>query len=1251
MAKRYYIRTLNQGSNLPVQPANLVAVAVSSSSITLTWNLVPTATSYTVRRFGVAIATGVTALTYTDSGLPPSTLETYTVSAINSFGEGPQSVPASATTNPGSVVLQPLGVNLAPVQYYSSTMPYLNLMKQSSGGGSFAANSTRWVTLANQFSGTDTLEENYLQLDANGYPTSLVASPIPSGGQVFGVVQTFMCLSQPLGKGCTTTYPPGTYRFKYIGQGTVIIKGDGSLTLSNSAANTYVTGTFTVTTTTSLYLQITAVTSATDYPRDFSVVNTTWTALFDAGQVFNQYYLAQLANFSSLRHMQSAGVYGSYTSFAPAAYPVNASATSITLSAPWLFQSQTRKLYFIDGEVFNATFTMNSAVVQLNGTLANTFTSATWNTQSFFGTLCLVSWSDSFAARTLPSYISWAPGLAHSEPLEVQIAICNQMNADFYFNLPPTVTLSDAVLWIQAIINGTGLQAGWAPLNSNLKVRVEYANETWTFTAFEQGWMTLFGAGQWPTQAAGNPFAWNRNWYGYWIIQIANAMQTALGSTVFNSRVIPVIGAQGQTGNSASVTQALWSASSFWSGSSASNAIVKAIAIADYWPVSYVGWINVADATTLVANGLTDFFLLATTNTPPTASGGSGHTYTSVNAAGYLGYMQSLYSGWTALAATYSIISYEGCSSFVPSDNNGVSGGTVTGYGTFIQNAMRDPRMQTLFTSYVNGWPFGTTQANIRHIYQDCQGFGNPVTTAASQGAFNLIESTMQMNGSTPLPVGQYYKWAAAQAYIGTAPVVPFDFYVSTTGSDSTGTGTLASPWAITAINTKQSTYAGKRLGLLPGTYDVSVLMQAAGYQGAVLQIQGGPNSSTKTYIGSCNSSGAYQAGTATLDAKGSVGLYGGGNTAHSPYVLGQTIGSTGTGPTPTQIGNWTIDGLLFTGFSNWAVTLSGGIDTLTSQPTNCTIQNCGFFNSSTAQTGTHPGPLMLYDYKNCLVHNCWFYNNISTAASDPAHNGASITGEGFGGGSSGLTVEYCSFVQSPGMYVFQDNGAALNTTVRYCYFDMTTTTGISQTCALAGLTGPATGQVGNSFHHNIVRGGSFADNVGLDAYYNGSPTAFYNNTWDRVGGSGGNGLGFRCLETTGQSALISAYNNLMYDNGAGSVSYGYMACNIDGFALCDYNTYGTLNQFTTYTASGGTSNTSRTFAAWQTAIGKDAHSSASSVNPFTNNGAYALQYQISSGSPAYQSGFVGGVSSGAVCNRGAWDGTVTQIGCNLPLP
>src|SRR5881392_1276567 len=51
-----------------------------------------------------------------------------------------------------------------------------------------------------------------------------------------------------------------------------------------------------------------------------------------------------------------------------------------------------------------------------------------------------------------------------------------------------------------------------------------------------------------------------------------------------------------------------------------------------------------------------------------------------------------------------------------------------------------------------------------------------------------------------------------------------FDYYIGPNGSDS-NPGTQSQPWAISAINTKRSTYAGKVVGLLDGTYGLVTLL------------------------------------------------------------------------------------------------------------------------------------------------------------------------------------------------------------------------------------------------------------------------------------------------------------------------------------------------------------------------------------------------------------------------------------------
>jgi hypothetical protein len=478
-----------------------------------------------------------------------------------------------------------------------------------------------------------------------------------------------------------------------------------------------------------------------------------------------------------------------------------------------------------------------------------------------------------------------------------------------------------------------------------------------------------------------------------------------------------------------------------------------------------------------------------------------------------------------------------------------------------------------------------------------------------------------------------------------------FDYYISTTGSDS-NVGSLASPWAVTGINTKQATYSGKRVGILPGTYDLSVTMQNCTVEEAILQIQGGPNSSTRTYIGTSNASGFYQQGTAIFDCYGSVGAYGGGNTTQFPYPLGQTDGGGNAGPQPTLLGNWTIDGLIFSGYSRWAVTLadSGGGP---GQIPNVSILNCTFHNGRNPTLTTHPAPIMVYFGSNVLISNCWLYDNNSAA--DKNHYSAILL-FGVGGPTSGVTIEKCTIINSSTIYMAEDNSLVDNVTIRQCYMDMTLAGSGNFTAPYAiqggGTDGRSGGGITQNIHNNIVKGGNFYDMSGT------MPTSvgvnFYNNTWDRSGGTGysnSDGGLYRMEELTGNTHLFSAYNNLVYDNGAGAYGqYQAVACNVDGFVVNDYNVYGGTSGFYEVGANGGADIGSVSFATWKSGTSSDAHSIQSSTNPFTSSGSgvNALAYGVVSGSPAYQFGFTGGTSSGSVVNAGAWDGIVTQIGCSF---
>jgi uncharacterized protein (DUF1800 family)/fibronectin type 3 domain-containing protein len=97
----------------PAAPAGLSAAA-GDSSVTLSWNTVAGAVTYNVYRGTktnaegtTPIATGITAVTFTDTALSNGTTYFYMVASVNANGTGPKSTEASATpTAPGLQLTQ-----------------------------------------------------------------------------------------------------------------------------------------------------------------------------------------------------------------------------------------------------------------------------------------------------------------------------------------------------------------------------------------------------------------------------------------------------------------------------------------------------------------------------------------------------------------------------------------------------------------------------------------------------------------------------------------------------------------------------------------------------------------------------------------------------------------------------------------------------------------------------------------------------------------------------------------------------------------------------------------------------------------------------------------------------------------------------------------------------------------------------------------------------------------------------------------
>ena len=117
--------------------------------------------------------------------------------------------PANATS--------PLGINLNGVSYYSTEQPFMNVFVTNGG----------WVTHSQDT--WDTREEQYLQLDANGYPKTLVAAPSdPHSPQLFDSVGIVVDrVPAPF------LYPAGRYVVLYDGEGTLTYEFDARLVSSS----------------------------------------------------------------------------------------------------------------------------------------------------------------------------------------------------------------------------------------------------------------------------------------------------------------------------------------------------------------------------------------------------------------------------------------------------------------------------------------------------------------------------------------------------------------------------------------------------------------------------------------------------------------------------------------------------------------------------------------------------------------------------------------------------------------------------------------------------------------------------------------------------------------------------------------------------------------------------------------------------------------------------------------------------------
>jgi hypothetical protein len=461
-----------------------------------------------------------------------------------------------------------------------------------------------------------------------------------------------------------------------------------------------------------------------------------------------------------------------------------------------------------------------------------------------------------------------------------------------------------------------------------------------------------------------------------------------------------------------------------------------------------------------------------------------------------------------------------------------------------------------------------------------------------------------------------------------------FDFYISPTGSDS-NPGTLERPWTITAINSRRGDYAGKRVGLLDGTYNVHALCQAApnsGY-GTALAVNGGPRAATPTSIGAVNARQAILTG-----ADPATGAY----PTNPVAIIGQGFNQVANN------GNVILDGLYITrSFGAGIGFYLSGSPSSEGGSSGVVIRNCEIFDIGGIENN-NPGGIRLRFCTGTLVSN----NKIHSVQPGRGQDAAGIMTFN----SHSNIYEYNTIYDcNSGIYDKNDHNG--NHTYRYNYIEIA---GTYPSQVLTDCSGGDPGDV-VTVHNNIFVGPGIWNGNGV-VMPSKQSMIFHNNTCYCRSGEGGV-LYLAAGSLVAPPAMVSFYNNIIYGAQVAGWAGAIRFCS-GTIALSDYNVYridpGPRGIFgLTSPSARGAAPALYTLGAWQKATGYDSNSVATLTGSgslfratTTNSSLDPTSYQLSPSAVGRTMGRVGGTASGAPTEVGAWGGGATRIGCDFgPTP
>ena len=419
--------------------------------------------------------------------------------------------------------------------------------------------------------------------------------------------------------------------------------------------------------------------------------------------------------------------------------------------------------------------TATSSVIDPNETSTENFNPDFINRIAPFRELQFMKWISTYtnpvvnwADRAQANWVFWDEGTAGNQratapknvgvPVEVQIALCNEIGADCWFNMP-LLSSDDYINQFATLAHST--------LNSNLKAYVEFGNEMWAAQGYEP-WLTFASEGH--TNIPGS-YDDNQVVHGYGVVRAVQAGAIWKGAWGADSGRVVRVYADISANNGNLVVALPYTASSLgyigpnpWSGTVAQN--VDAVAVAPYFGYAVPDTLTLDQLFTEIMTG-------------------------GVVAGGYPGGMIKEALDWAA--ANYAtvnsfglpLISYEGGQSLVD----------YTYSDTALQNlyaaANRDPRMGTAYVTLLNGWE--SLGGTLFNNYAD-------VTPYNMWGYWGLLENVLQTSSA---------KYTALTNYISATPCW-WSGCSSTTTSSSTASHrqpvTTPSPPTVSISSPKNGT-------------------------------------------------------------------------------------------------------------------------------------------------------------------------------------------------------------------------------------------------------------------------------------------------------------------------------------------------------------------------------------------------------------------------------------------------------------